>query len=210
MLFSHLSAYKNIIWDWNGTLLDDVEITLECLNHQLVVIGQPPMELNEMRRKFHFPVESFYRSLSFPQKEGSYDYLHQIYHALYKEKLATLSLFEGRQTLLATLQQQGVTQYVLSAAPQEPLEKLLHHFEIAPFFSGIYGQSHHRADSKVATGHRLLEIHQLSAKDTILVGDTDHDLEVGQQLNVDVLLLGDGHQHPEHLQRIHHTVMVGV
>ncbi len=210
MLFTHLSTYKNIIWDWNGTLLNDVDITLDCLNTGLSSMELPPLTLEEMRRKFHFPVESFYRSLDFPQKEGSYDYLHQVYHKIYTDKLAGASLFEGRHALLGMLQKQGVAQYVLSAAPQKSLEKLLHHFEVAPFFTGVYGLAHSRADSKVENGHHLLETHKLDPKETILVGDTDHDLEVGQQLNVDVLLLGDGHQHPDHLNRIHHTVMVGV
>lgn len=210
MLLSHLSDYKNIIWDWNGTLLDDVVVTLDCLNTQLGVSGLPTLDLDTMRRKFHFPVESFYRSLDFPEQEGSYDYLHQVYHAMYKDRLHAVSLFDGRHTLLASLQGKGITQYVLSAAPQAPLEALLQHFEIAPFFSAIYGLSHSRADSKVENGRRLLAAHQLVPEDTIMVGDTDHDLEVGKALGVDVLLLGDGHQHPEHLQRIHPHVMVGV
>jgi phosphoglycolate phosphatase len=208
MLHKHLSNYKHIIWDWNGTLVNDIAITQFCLNRQLEKKNLPPMEIPELRKRFHFPVQSFYTAIGLLEEGQDFSQLNREFHQSYNEKRPHMALYDGRKALLESLKDQGISQFILSAAPKLHLEEMMEHFDIGHLFHGVYGLDHHHADSKVHLGQRLLDEHTIDLSETLLVGDTDHDLEVGRHLNVDVLLVGCGHQDMEYLQTLHpHVIM---
>ena len=53
-----------IFWDWNGTLMDDVDFTHGCLNWMLETHGYPQRyDLNEYREIFGFPIEEYYTEM---------------------------------------------------------------------------------------------------------------------------------------------------
>ena len=55
-----------IFWDWNGTLMDDVDFTHECLNWMLETHGYPQRyDLAAYRELFGFPIEDYYRCAGF-------------------------------------------------------------------------------------------------------------------------------------------------
>jgi phosphoglycolate phosphatase-like HAD superfamily hydrolase len=53
----------HIVWDWNGTLVDDLPIVVDCVNAALAVIGEPPIDADDYREHFARPVNRFYESL---------------------------------------------------------------------------------------------------------------------------------------------------
>jgi len=59
----------------------------------------------------------------------------------------------------------------------------------------------------IQRGHDLLRESGVPATRTLLIGDTDHDLEVGHALGISVLLVTHGHQSAERLKRLHHDVI---
>lgn len=83
----------------------------------------------------------------------------------------------------------------------------LHKHGIAQFFENIFGIHHHLADSKVVRGKELIKNSHIDKSKTILIGDTDHDFEVGLEMGIDVLLVADGHQSFKRLSKIHHNVL---
>lgn len=56
---------KHIIWDWNGTLLDDVGLSLEAINIVLARYNLPPLRKERYLEIFTFPVIEYYRELGF-------------------------------------------------------------------------------------------------------------------------------------------------
>ena len=53
--------YRNVVWDWNGTLLNDLETGVQTLNDMFARRGMPAFSVEEYRERFGFPVIDFYR-----------------------------------------------------------------------------------------------------------------------------------------------------
>jgi phosphoglycolate phosphatase len=71
----------------------------------------------------------------------------------------------------------------------------------------VFGIEDNRASSKLERGKQLMALSHIPRKDTILVGDTDHDLEVGNALGIEVILVDHGHQSFERLSAAHDKVV---
>ena len=59
ILQDKLTSYKYIIWDWNGTLLDDCKLSQKIVNKQLKDHGLSEISYEELRQKFSFPIKDF-------------------------------------------------------------------------------------------------------------------------------------------------------
>ena len=96
----------------------------------------------------------------------------------------------------------GVRQFVLSAAEQEMVEAWVISAGVQDFFEAVYGLSDRLAVTKVDRGKELVDTFGLSGGRTLLIGDTDHDAEVAEDIGCDVILVPAGHQTRSRLQRV--------
>ena len=80
-------------------------------------------------------------------------------------------------------------------------------FELAPYFDFVFGVEGRQGAGKMRRGHELMQASGIAPGHTVLIGDTDHDLEVGYALGISVILVTHGHQSAERLRRIHHHVV---
>lgn len=207
MLKNKLESYRHVVWDWNGTLLADFEIGFDLFRVQLDRAGLPRLSVEEYRNRFKFPIEDFYKDAGFDFSKRSYKELSDEYLELYCERLPQAKLHGGVMELTQEVAESGKTQSILSAAEQVHLEKALHTFGIRDHFHHVFGVENFLGASKLARGRQLVAHVGIHPSETILIGDTDHDLEVGKALGVDVLLIADGHQSYEHLSSLHPQVI---
>jgi phosphoglycolate phosphatase len=199
--------YSHLIWDWNGTLLDDLFLCNEILSELLEEHGLPKITQEKHRDLFQFPVAEFYKKLGFDLTSDVYRVLADKYTIAYRNRVHRCNLFVGVEDFLLITKNKGISHSVLSASLQNDLISQLTHYRIHHFFDHIYGLSDNLAASKVKRGKELIKHSNLPPSLTLLIGDTDHDLDVGQQLGVDVLLIADGHQSYARLSAIHDQVI---
>lgn len=192
-------SYKNIIWDWNGTLFDDLAASVKTLNRMLETRALPPVAADEYRERFGFPVRPYYESLGFDFSREEWRAISAEYVAIYSELARDAALTGGIELLLPAIQRAGVRQYVLSALKEELLEDALEHRGIRGFFDAACGVDNIHADGKLARGRRMLEQYPIDPGDSLLIGDTVHDAEVAGALGLDVLLHAGGHNSPGRL-----------
>lgn len=204
----HLGSKKHLIWDWNGTLLDDVEMVVEAIGRVLETHQRPRITRENYADVFGFPVSDYYRKIGFDFDQTPFEDISKLFVDHYMREIWNCKLHPGVVGFLSDMKTQGRSQSILSAAHEESLLQHLKHFEIDTYFDRIYALSDHNAAGKIERGRQLLEACGFSAQDSVLIGDTDHDLEVGQALGVDVILLGDGHQSPQRLQAKHSCVVL--
>ena len=202
-----LAQYDHIIWDWNGTLLDDVEIAVAAMQELLQNYDLPEIDVASYRDVFCFPVREYYEKIGFDLGEHPFEVVGREFIEIYERRVRAAQLFQGSEEVLQDNLDRGVQQSILSAASQRHLEKVVENFSIKHFFSNIYGIAHDYADSKVARGYELIQTAQIKTDKTLLIGDTDHDYEVGKELGVEVLLIADGHQSYQRLKDVHHQVL---
>jgi phosphoglycolate phosphatase len=207
----HLDCYlkdkSHVIWDWNGTLLDDVDVTVAVISDILERYQMPPLSKEQYLKAFRFPVIDYYRDIGFTFQTVSFEVISQEFISAYRHKAKDCALFSGAEELLKHTKQNGIKHCILSAAHQDHLEEILIHHKLRDHFNHVFGLSDHYATSKITRGKHLLQELHCPLSKIILIGDTDHDLDVGKALGIDVLLIADGHQDYDRLKSIHSQVL---
>lgn len=188
------AAGRHIVWDWNGTLLDDVRAALCAVNRMLAARTLPPLTLARYREIFGFPVRDFYVKAGFTLEREQWDALAAEYHAAYLAASPAARLAPGARSCLAAFRARGIPQTVLSASEQGILERQINARGIADFFDRLCGADNLDGASKLGLAARLLESLPAPRSAILMIGDSLHDAEVAAALGVRCLLVARGHQ----------------
>lgn len=188
-----MARYKNIVWDWNGTLLNDVQVGVDALNDMLVRRGLPHLTLEAYRDQFGFPVIDFYRQIGFDMEKESLHVLSVDFVETYDKYAGKVALNPEVPEVLSALRAKGLRQYILSALREDLLQQMLQDFGIASYFEKACGSDNIYAAGKIERGLRMVEALGISPAETLMVGDTLHDAEVADALGFDCVLYAGGH-----------------
>ena len=190
---------RHIIWDWNGTLINDSWVCVEILNTLLLQYGKETTTHDTYLKEFGFPVAAYYEHLGFDFSVDPFDTIADEYIDRYSTRQYECDLYEGADTVLEALNRIQVPQSILSAYHQDYLTEAVTKFKVSHFFQHIKGREDHYATSKVEAGHDLIGRLGLRAEQTLLIGDTLHDLEVANALGTQCILISRGHQTADRL-----------
>ncbi len=193
--------YKHIIWDWNGTLLDDAWLCVDVMNQLLVKRGMTMLTIDRYREVFDFPVKEYYRELGFNFNEEPFESPGTEFIDGYNAKWREAHLQENAAEILLKINGTGITQSLLSAAKQQLLEEMTDYFGVTNRFVRILGLDNHYAYGKMEIGKVWMEKLGFKPHEVLFVGDTVHDHEVAVAIGVDCVLFASGHQTSEKLSR---------
>ena len=188
---------RHLIWDWNGTLLDDVAAAVNALNRMLVKRGATPITIEHYRRRFGFPVRPFYAELGVDLDRWDWDEICEDFHRFVVAEPQTVRA-ESRAALELAARL-GFRQSILSALRQDLLERALAANGLVDFFVQIFGVDNLDGASKLQRGHELMATLGPDAQSAVFIGDTLHDAEVARALGARCVLVSCGHQMPERL-----------
>jgi len=189
-----LNKYEHIIWDWNGTLLNDAKTCVDVLNWMLDKYGKANIEFEQYRRTFCFPVISFYEGLGFDFSKDSYHNLAVDYIGNYHKKRLHCQLHDNARDVLEAIYTAGISQSILSASENESLRQIVNYLGIGQFFDNLAGREDHYANEKIETGKRLIDQLEINKDRILMVGDTIHDYEVADEIGIEIVLFSKGHQ----------------
>lgn len=206
-MVTDILKYEHIIWDFNGTLLDDVEKVISVMNMMLKKRSLPPISYESYQELFIFPVIDYYIALGFDFTEENFDDVAVEFIDEYFNDGFTCTLQEGVLDLLHLFEQNRITQSVLSVSKSEHLEKYLEILGIKHFFIQIHGQNDIHGRTKSEKGLEHIGSLNISPDKILLIGDTSHDLEVAVTINCDHLLVANGHQSKTRLLEKTHNVI---
>ncbi|MCK4627607.1 MAG: HAD family hydrolase [Sedimentisphaerales bacterium] len=197
---AYMGNYKHIIWDWNGTLLDDVNECVAVVSGMLQRRRLPELTIERYKENVGFPVIDFYRRLGFDFTKESYEKVADEYMKGYVRCLPQCRLRQGAETFIRSLTDAGLTHSVLSAYHQRRLEEAVAHFQIEQWFIKLIGLNDYYAHSKVENGRKWIDELPYKKQEVLFVGDMLHDYETACAMGVDCVLLSCGHQSREKLR----------
>ncbi len=198
--------YKNIVWDWNGTLLDDLQTGVDTLAEMLSRRNIKPLSVEEYKKLFGFPVIDFYAKVGFDLQAESMHDLSVDFVETYDKNAKELQLNEGVENVLVSLKESGRQQYILSALREDLLQQMTADFHISSYFEQICGSDNIYAAGKIDRGKRMVNTYKLCPAETLMVGDTLHDAEVAKALGFDCLLFTGGHNDQVRLRKVAPTI----
>lgn len=204
-----MKKYSHIIWDYNGTLLDDVWLCVKEMNKLLKIRNLPTLTKRSYRNVFDFPVEAYYRKIGFNFQKEPFSVVGTQFIIGYDKHKTEPSLHRGAVKTLQLINDAAVPQSVVSARDKDSLNFELKHHGIDHFFERIVGHHNHYADGKLLQTQHFLKAMNLTAADVLLVGDTAHDAAVADKLGCDCILMAHGHNTTARLQATGFVVVDG-
>ena len=182
-----------IIWDWNGTLLDDTEAALATLNIMIAERGGTPIGMPFYLDNFAFPVRPFYDRIGIiAHDEDEWNGIAREYHEVYgrqPKKLNPLAV-----TALEMAKEAGCRQSIVSALRQDLLEADMARNGVTEFFERICGSDNLDGASKLDRAREFLA--ELRSRDAdakfVMIGDAVHDKEVADAIGIPCVLCAVG------------------
>ncbi|MDN5278142.1 MAG: hypothetical protein PWR01_2107 [Clostridiales bacterium] len=196
-----MKNWRHIFWDWNGTLLNDVEECIEIINKSLEKRDLKTLDRQEYLEKFQFPVVNYYKAIGFDFTKESFESAGQEYIDAYSEKMFDCSLHDAALEILSKIRSAGLEQYVLSALNADALEKCIEKFGLEKYFTRVRGLDDHYANSKIELGKTLLREAKIDPQKAVLIGDTLHDYETASAMGIDCVLVASGHNSSRRLKK---------
>ena len=191
--------YTHIVWDFNGTLLDDIQAGIDAVNVMLEnrALDKIP-DVQTYRELFCFPIIEYYAKLGFDfEKEDYYKVLAPEWVALYLENYRYSQLTPGAKQTLERLAALGCVQHLLSATELEMLKGQLQELGLSDYFDEVWGLDNIHAGGKKDRALAWRAAHPDAV--ALFVGDSLHDFEVAQAAGADCVLYCGGHQSREQL-----------
>ena len=188
-----MTKIQNIIWDWNGTLVDDGCLFVELINRVLKKRKLKEISLNIYQEKFCFPLEEYYSKLGFNFNIEPYEVPSMEFVRLYNKNKYRPLLYSGATNLLKKICDLGIKNYLLSAQNQTSLIDLVKFYELEQYFTDIRGTNNFHARGKFETSKEMLK--NVGPHNSFLfIGDTNMDMDIAKQHASPAIAIGFGHQ----------------
>jgi phosphoglycolate phosphatase-like HAD superfamily hydrolase/membrane protease YdiL (CAAX protease family) len=196
----------HLIWDWNGTLLDDRSLCLEIINAILESRHLPVLTLEKYQEVFDFPVKDYYQRLGFDFSVEPFEDISTKFIATYEVRRPECQLMAGAREALDTASKLGISQSIISASKLAYLAPAVKEYGIEPYFARIMGLDNHHAAGKQALVEEFLAANNLDPAKVLMIGDTVHDAAITKSLGLNCILIPGGHHSKDRLQ--HTTALV--
>ncbi len=196
-----------IVWDWNGTLLNDAEVCLTTMNNMLQLRNLQTIDIGTYKEIFNFPVKEYYKKIGFDFQKESFEKLSVEFMDAYTMNLSTAYIVNGAKEVLGFLKSHKKENVIISAMKQDMLHHSIREKGIEHFFDDIKGIDDIYAASKTSIAIQYVKERGLSSEDILFIGDTIHDYEVANEIGSKCILIADGHQSEDRLKATGATVI---
>lgn len=186
----------HLVWDWNGTLLDDLGIVVEAVNRSTAAFGLNAITANDYRDHYTRPVRDFYDSLfGRTIEDDEWLLLNTGFHDAYFELAQDVDLAPGAHEAMDMLAEAGWTQSLLSMSPQDWLEGIVDRLELTDRFELVDGLSGPTGGLKAGHLEAHLEVLGIAGESVAVVGDTPDDVAAARHVGATPILFHGGSHH---------------
>ena len=187
--------FRNLIFDWSGTLVDDLGPVIEATNAVLGRYNLPPLDREGFRRRFRLPYREFYLEIlpHIPLEE-----LESHFRPAFDSAQTPVTVLPHAREKLEWCAALGIRAFVLTSMDAAAFERQLDEFGFRDFFEATYAG----VLDKREVIHRILETHALDPAETAFVGDMTHDVETARHGGVASIAVLTGYNHPELLAQV--------
>lgn len=199
--------YKHIIWDWNGTMLNDAWLCVEITNKLLSKRNLPLITSDRYQECMDFPIRLYYNRIGIDFTVESFEDAADEFIVEYDRRVTECSLQDGVRQTIEHLTNRGIRQSILSACEHARLQTRIDCFGLRSYFDKLAGLDDCYAVSKVEVGRNMLRELDCRLEETVLIGDTTHDFETASKIGIDCMLIPSGHQTREKLASCSCTVL---
>jgi phosphoglycolate phosphatase-like HAD superfamily hydrolase len=205
---SPTSALRHVVWDWNGTLVDDFAMILEAASSCCEWLRGTPLDADEYRTHFTRPVQTFYETVVGRRLTvAEWEQVNRSFHETYMSRLDGLRLAPGAREALEDLRRRSISQSVLSMWQERHLVAVIERLGIADFFVTVRGKGEMDAGDDHKAEHLIGHLQALERalrqpvepSTVVLIGDSLDDAAAAREVGARCVLVEGGSHHPHHL-----------
>jgi phosphoglycolate phosphatase-like HAD superfamily hydrolase len=192
-------ARTHLVWDWNGTLLDDLSLVVSATNHAFAAVGGRSVDADEHRARFRRPVAEFYAEvLERAVDEEEFGQLDRIFHDAYRLGLTSMALAADAMTAIRSW---PGSQSLLSMWFHDELVPAVETYGLSGVFTRVDGLRT-EVGGHLKAGHLAAHLAELAVVGdrAVLIGDSLDDATAADAVGAGVVLYTGGFTHPDRLR----------
>ncbi|WP_406692190.1 HAD family hydrolase [Saccharopolyspora sp. ID03-671] len=188
------SSPRHIVWDWNGTLLDDNHAVVSAVNSVCTLFDREHIDIDEWRAIYSRPLRDCYaRLLRREITEDDWARVDELYHVAYRELLDSCGMAEGVPNALRDWADTGGTQSLLSMWFHDDLVDLVTARGLHGFFDRMDGlRTAVGGGSKDEHLRAHLKVQELDPAEVVLIGDVLDDAHAAERAGAHCILVTTG------------------
>ncbi len=193
--------FRNLIFDWSGTLVDDLGPVIEATNAVLGKYDLPPLDREAFRRRFRLPYHEFYSEVL---PHVALEELEAHFRPAFDAAVTPVTILPHAREKLEWCAALGIRTFVLTSMDTAAFERQMDGLGLRGLFEATYSG----VLDKRELIHRILENHRLDPVETAFVGDMTHDVETARHGGVSSIAVLTGYNHPEVLAAVRPDITV--
>ncbi|WP_405663196.1 HAD hydrolase-like protein [Streptomyces sp. NBC_01166] len=184
----------HLVWDWNGTLLDDIQAVLGASNAAFAEVDLEPLTLDQYREMYCVPIPKFYeRLMGRLPTPAEWERMDGLFHRHYTEQRTACGLTEGVEELLVRWQRGGRSQSLLSMYGHEHLVPVVRGYGIERHFVRVDGRTGPSGGSKAQHMERHFEVlGDIAPESAVVIGDAVDDAVAAAHVGARAVLYTGG------------------
>ncbi|MCC0574940.1 HAD family hydrolase [Streptomyces californicus] len=187
----------HLVWDWNGTLLDDTYAVVRATNAAFAEVELEPITPERYREMYTIPIPRFYeRFLGRLPTEAEWERMDGVFHRYYAEQRTACGLTAGAEELLHGWQRAGRSQSLLSMYGHEQLVPVVRGYGIEPRFVRVEGRRGPSGGSKALHMERHFEalagVDGIVPENAVVIGDALDDAVAAAHVGARAVLYTGG------------------
>ena len=192
---------KTIIWDFNGTILDDVDVAVKIVNSILKELNyKHTLTKEEYKDIFKFPVIEYYELAGVNFDIHPFEYVSELYIKYLNIYVNESSIYKDFYNLINLSKSKGYNNVILSATRNDMLLNMIKDYKLEEYFDEIYGISDIYAHSKLDIAKTWNSTSKYAKNEKIYIGDTCHDWDVALSIDATPYIICSGHQSRKRLE----------
>jgi len=193
--------FRNLIFDWSGTLCNDLGPVVETVNRILAEYGHAPLDQAGFLQSFQLPFADFYRERI---PHATEDELEGHYNTFFPLSKKQAEIIPHAREFLDFTQSRGCRMFVLSAVTPSHFHEQVELLGLEKCFDRTYLG----VRDKRETIHELLEENGLEAKETTFIGDMRHDIDAARAAGITSVAVLTGYDSADKLALSRPDLMV--
>lgn len=189
----HNNKYDCVVWDWNGTIVDDVNASLMSVNDMLIKRNMPIITIEQYHSYLDTPISKFYEHL-FDLNQITFDVIQKEFNSGYAKHIKENPLNDGSLEIMQLLKEKNINQVIVSSSHQDIVEEGAKRLGVTKYISYISGSSDNFVGSKVQRAKNVINKFTDDYSRVVVIGDTLHDCQLANEIGSDCILLSTGHQ----------------
>ncbi|NUR58274.1 MAG: HAD family hydrolase [Catenulispora sp.] len=186
-------APLHLVWDWNGTVLNDFEIILRSTNDSFGDHGVPPITADQYRTQIKMPIRAFYTDiLGHAPTDEEWEAMDATFHDYYVAYERQARLSDGLPDLFRAWAGRGHSQSLLSMYHDDKLVPAVAHHGIAHHFALVQGTKQPRPARKAEHLADHLRRLRVDPATVVLIGDSPDDAAAAYSVGARVVLYAGG------------------